>query len=179
MSKEIWKEIDGYDGFYEVSNRGRIRSYKCQGPGNKKAETPTLLTLKKEKYGYRRITLFDRGKRTIHLIHRLVGEAFVPNPDGKPQINHLDSDPSNNNAENLEWSTQSENIQYAFDKGRKKPNRGSEVVGSKLTKSDVLNIRKVANENGRFYGRSKLADKYNVTENCIMQVVTGRTWSHI
>ncbi len=100
-NKEIWKDCRGYEGLYQVSNQGRVwsvRTQKCLSP-------------QENSFGYLRVLLTAKnGKAKKELIHRLVGIAFIPNPENKPQINHKDSNPKNNNVENLEWNTAKENI---------------------------------------------------------------------
>lgn len=116
------KDIKGYESLYTISNDGVVRSldrYNIDKNGKKKfypgreliQETSTV-------YGHKRVTLSKDGKTKRHLVHRLVGEAFIPNPENKPQINHIDSNPSNNHVSNLEWVTSSENMLHAQSKGR-------------------------------------------------------------
>ena len=108
MGKELWKKAPGFDG-YEVSSLGRIRNLdgvfsKFQDNGK----------------GYKKFTRKINGMKKSAYVHRLVAMAFVPNPKGKPCINHLDCDPSNNSAENLEWCTHKENMEYMNKLGRNK-----------------------------------------------------------
>ena len=114
---EIWKEIKGYEGYFEVSSLGRFRSkdriikYKRDGfrnyPG-KYLKTETIVE------GYQRIVLMKDGIKKRYMCHRLVAETFIPNPENKPYINHIDGNPSNNVISNLEWCTQSENELHSF-----------------------------------------------------------------
>ena len=99
FEKEMWKPIKGYEGLYEVSNLGNIYSVR-----SKKNKAPH-----KNKRGYFRVQLWKENAGTHHSVHRLVATAFVENPLGKPQINHIDEDKTNNKADNLEWCTQLEN----------------------------------------------------------------------
>lgn len=129
---EIWKPINGYEDLYEISNVGRVkriaREYTCrqwQGGTSHYKLDEMILKLRKTPQGYYHINLYRRvnGKCVSdrRLIHRLVAEHFVDNPDGLPCVNHLDAIPTNNVYTNLEWCTQSHNIQYAYDIGTKKP----------------------------------------------------------
>ena len=112
---EIWKPISGYEGFYEVSNLGRIRSLEriveCSDGRKRKIKDRTL---KGSSYsgGYSGVTLHKDGCAKFVNIHRIVAEAFVPNPLEKEEVNHKDENPSNNHASNLEWVTCKENINY-------------------------------------------------------------------
>ena len=99
---EEWKNVIGYEGLYEVSNIGNVRNVRRN----------TLLKLSKNNYGYIQVSLYKNGIRTGLKVHRLVAEAFLPNPDNLPQVNHLDEDKTNNRVENLEWCTAKYNNTY-------------------------------------------------------------------
>lgn len=109
---EIWKEIPEYSGVYSVSNTGKVRS-------NKTMKTKGTYN---NPLGYEFVLLFKDGKSKKHRVHRLVAFAFIDNPENKPFINHLNSNPRDNHVSNLAWCTQKENIQYAYDHGNKVPN---------------------------------------------------------
>ena len=99
--QEIWKPIEGYEGLYEISNLGRLRNSKgvikkSQSNGN----------------GYKKVFLYRGGKGKRFFVHRLVAKAFIPNPENKPCVNHIDESRDNNVASNLEWVTQSENAMH-------------------------------------------------------------------
>lgn len=113
---EIWKDIKGYEGFYQVSSEGRVkrvkRSFKCSTVYGGNATLKELILkprydskAKGLKHGYFRVSL--KGKSFC--VHRLVAEAFIPNPDNKPYVDHIDTDIENNKASNLRWVTASEN----------------------------------------------------------------------
>lgn len=108
---EIWKAIEGTDGKYEVSNTGKVRSNNYLGHG-KQQELKLW-----DNGGYQRVTLWSGGKKGNRLIHRLVAETFIPNPENKPEVNHKDGDKHNNHVDNLEWSTRKENIDHADSTG--------------------------------------------------------------
>lgn len=104
---EIWKDIEGYNGKYQISTLGRLRSY-AQDTKNGKIKTGN-----KEKRGYLSYLLYDSdGSKSWHKIHRLVAEAFIDNPDNLPQVNHKDENKQNNCVDNLEWCTNDYNIHY-------------------------------------------------------------------
>lgn len=120
MKEEIWKDIPGYDGQYKVSNFGRIQSFRSKYRGGQYYGMILKSHISKSKYVYQQLR--KNNKTITHLLHRLVAEAFIPNPYNKPNINHLDNNPSNNCTTNLQWCTQKENIQYAANLGRMKNN---------------------------------------------------------
>ena len=119
MENEIWKDLVCYEGIYEVSNYGNVKSLTrndFQGkPLNEK-----LLNLETIN-NYKRVALCKTGKVKRVFVHRLVAIHFIPNPDNKPCVNHRNGNPSDNRVENLEWVTYSENTQHAINTGLLKP----------------------------------------------------------
>ena len=99
---EEWKNIIGYEGLYEVSNMGNVRNVRRN----------TLLRFSKNNYGYIQVYLYKNGIRNGFKVHRLVAQAFIPNPDNLPQVNHKDEDKTNNSVENLEWCDHKYNVNY-------------------------------------------------------------------
>lgn len=108
--KEIWKDVIGYEGLYQVSNLGRIKSLVFKN---------RMTTIKREKIlsiqktgNYDHIILYKNGKQINHLIHRLVAEAFIENKNNYKEVNHKDENTRNNNVDNLEWCNHKQNINY-------------------------------------------------------------------
>lgn len=102
---ETWKAIDGYEGHYEVSDLGRVRSMKY---GKEK-----ILKLCKTTNGYLRVGLRKDGQKKMSLVHRLIAEAFIPNPNNLETVNHKDEIKTNNAAINLEWMSREDNVAYS------------------------------------------------------------------
>lgn len=107
--EEIWKDIKGYEGLYQVSNLGRVKSL-----GNGKSNNSKVKILKpcKNKDGYFLITLSKNNKKKSYRINRLVASAFIPNPNNLTQVNHKDEDKTNNRVDNLEWCDSKYNTNY-------------------------------------------------------------------
>ena len=119
---EEWKPIEGYEGLYEVSNLGRVRS--CDRVVVRRKDGRSSINLSRimkcnHSGAYTTVGLNKDYHQRTFLVHRLVAKAFLPRSEGQSYINHLDNNPYNNRADNLEWCTQSHNIQYAYDKGSK------------------------------------------------------------
>lgn len=111
---EIWKDIQGYEGFYQVSNLGRVRSmdkpYFVDKPHI--IRKGKILRLRRQRNGYLKIGLLKGGIQKWYNVHRIVADAFIPNPDNLPYVNHKDENKANNIASNLEWCTPSYNIHF-------------------------------------------------------------------
>lgn len=119
---EEWRPIEGYEDLYEVSNLGRVRSRDRVAVRRKDGRTtivPGRIMKCNHSGTYTTVGLNKDYHQRTFLVHRLVAKAFLPCGDGQSYINHLDNNPDNNRVDNLEWCTQSHNIQYAYDKGSK------------------------------------------------------------
>lgn len=108
---EIWKDIEGYEGIYQISNIGRVRN-----------KNGLILRQRASKDGYVRILLYNKQKYKAKYVHILVAKAFILNPDNKPEVNHIDANKSNNSFDNLEWVTRQENHFHAVENGLKPVN---------------------------------------------------------
>lgn len=117
---EVWRDIKGYEGLYMVSDKGRVRSF--YGSVINHRPKGSLLKPATDRDGYLRVMLTKKGKQKGFGVHRLVAQAFIPNPDNLPQVNHKDENPSNDSVDNLEWCTQEYNNAYGtrMDKIRDK-----------------------------------------------------------
>lgn len=143
MYKEQWKNIEGYEGLYQVSNYGRVRSLdryvKHSKGGQKLLKGKEVKTRINKTTGYIEVGLSKDGKQTYHTIHRLIARAFIPNPNNLPVINHIDGCKINNSIDNLEWCTQQYNIQHSFNTGLSKNNMTQEIssLGNKAHRRKV------------------------------------------
>ena len=129
-----WKDIPGYEGKYQVSNTGEVKSLNYRGSGKTK-----LLRQSTDKNGYKRVGLFKNGKEKKYRVHRLVAIVFLPNPNDLSQVNHKDENPSNNNVNNLEWCTIAYNNTYGTRNERasesKRGKHRSEETKKKISES--------------------------------------------
>ena len=149
-SLEIWKDIEGYEGLYQVSSWGRVKN----------SRTGRVLKAGKHKDGYLQVLLCKNGKRTTYRVHRLVAQAFIPNPQNKPQVNHIDEDKENNRVENLEWVTNTENINHGTHNARM----------SKMKSIPIICI-----ETGiEYYGARECARQMGLHQQGITAVLTGK-----
>jgi hypothetical protein len=163
MIMENWREIIGYEGIYQVSNLGNVKS-------KRKTLKPVLCH-----NGYYSISLCQYGRHKNVYIHRLVTKQFLDDVDGKDSVNHIDGDKSNNCVENLEYATCSENIKHAFRIGLRLPTWGEKQGGSKLTADDVANIRKIRPN----YTLRQIAEMYGVYPQHIDRIVKNERWQHL
>lgn len=115
---EIWKDVVGYENIYEVSNLGRVKMLKRivnAGNGSVLNLKESIKSLHLVGRGYKAVNLCKDGNKKPNYIHRLVAQAFIPNPHNKKTVNHIDGDKLNNKVDNLEWMTYSENNKHAYD----------------------------------------------------------------
>lgn len=111
LGNEIWKDIPGYEGLYQVSNLGRVKSLNYNHTGK-----PKILKQTKNKNGYYGLGLWKNGEGVYKRVNRLVAETFIPNPLNLPQVNHKNLDRTDNRVDNLEWITCKDNIRYSNSK---------------------------------------------------------------
>ncbi len=111
LAIEEWKPIEGYEGIYEVSSFGKVKSVERDVMHNdiRHHRKERLLKPHQGKFGYKQVALCKDGEVKVVLVHRLVATAFIPNPGNKAEVDHIDADPTNNYAWNLQWATRSEN----------------------------------------------------------------------
>jgi hypothetical protein len=163
------KPIEGYEGYF-VDEQGGVWSKKYHPIQNKNSE------LRQLKYGidtmgYPLVILCIKGKRYGKRVHRLVAETFIPNPENKPQVNHINGVKNDCKAVNLEWNTAKENMQHAFDSGLGR--KGEKHHQSKLTEAQVMLIR-VDTRSQR-----KIAADYGVAQSQIGAIKNRKTWKNI
>lgn len=167
---EVWKPIKDYEGLYEVSNLGRVKSLervKIRSNYKPQPIPEKILKPDTDKLGYKRVRLYNDKKSKKYQIHRIVAETFIPNPNNNPFVNHIDCNPSNNCVENLEWVTHKENMEYAAKLNRMK---GAEI-GKKLLSKPIIAINKLGNKT--YFSSIKEAER-QLGFRCINNVLSGK-----
>jgi hypothetical protein len=135
---EVWKDIENFEGIYQISNFGRVKSLdRVIDTRNGKSTIKGVIVNPCGK-PYLFVYLSKNNKSKYHAIHRLVAQAFIPNLENKPQVNHIDGDKTNNVVSNLEWVTQSENMLHAYRIGLEKPRAGSSNGWSKVKMKIIM-----------------------------------------
>ncbi len=164
--EEIWKPVVGYEGAYEVSSLGRVRSRR---------RASLYQSLHRD--GYIHVKLCLAGDAKSIFVHRLVASAFVSNPLNLGEVDHIDGCKTNNTFNNLRWVTRSENMLYAARLGRLRcpDNRGSRHGMAKLTEDDVANIR----TGYRGWKQQDVADRFGVDRKTIGDILARKRWAHV
>jgi hypothetical protein len=190
MMEEIWKDIEGYEGLYQVSNFGRVRSldrtikigHKLFGNMKLKGR---LFKQQLDEHGYYRVGFKVNNKQKNFQTARLVAAAFIPNPLNKPQVNHIDGKPKNNHVDNLEWCTQSENNIHAYKhklrvigehhiEVARKRFTGANNPSAKVSAEMVKEIRQLRNAGWRL---KRISKKVNVSISYISALSRKPHWT--
>jgi hypothetical protein len=170
--EEVWIDIEGYNGQYKLSNMGIIKSFK-----NKKVRDGIVLKprrTRKNNNWYLAVVVQDKGIRRSPRLHRIVAEYFIPNPENKREVNHIDGDKNNNRVDNLEWSTPKENADHAKKTGLIL--KGENCPRSILTEEQVIMLR------SRSYGygdKRRICKELGIDECTLFFVLSGKSWSHL
>ena len=170
---EIWKDIVGYEGLYQVSNLGRVKSLDRKR-WNGRVLCPVkgrVLVGKSTKQGYLQVSL---GRRNYVYIHRLVAQMFISNPKNKSEVNHINGIKTDNRVENLSWVSRSENMKHASDNNFMRC--GEQHYHHKLTRESVLFIRTNYKRYDRDFGCVAFAKRFGVTPEIISRVIRGVAW---
>jgi hypothetical protein len=177
MKNETWKDIIGYEGYYSISNLGRVRCLKKSVRGVISDRiAPKIMVIHFNKFtGYYSVQFGEWGffEHQRFPIHRLVATHFVDNPNNFPEVNHIDGDKGNNHFTNLQWVTREQNIQHGFVTGLIETPKGQNHVCAKLTNEAVLQIFNSP------LGPRELSRKLNLPYSTVAAIRTGASWNHI
>lgn len=179
---EIWIQAKGFEGWYEVSNFGRIKrlprlSKNSRNDSYKKYNEKILSTKNSTNGRYLNVKLTVNGITKTIQVHRLILESFIPNLENKKEVNHKDGNKKNNKLENLEWVTSSENKIHAIKNNLIKYAFGEKVSKAKLNNNTVKEIKKYLKNKSML--QKDIARKFGITEKMVTDINTGRTWSKI
>jgi len=176
---EIWKPVAGYEGVYEASNLGRVRSLsrtiRC-GHGKYRRMAGRVLVQSMQNAGYLTVHLARGGRVEHRTVHRIVAGLFCERRSGCDVVNHIDANRLNNSASNLEWCTSYDNYHHARDIGVVKIPRGSAKGAAKLTETDIPQIRYLI---ARGWMIKDIASMYGVASAQVSFIKSGRAWSHV
>ncbi len=164
---EIWKDIAGYEGLYQVSNLGRVKSLKKE----------IIMKVNPDKNGYLTLCLSVNRKESNKRIHRLVAEAFIPNPKNLPYVCHKDDNPENNSVDNLWWGTHTDNVRDMWKKDRAVIKRGSENSRSLITEDIARKVKLLRLQTGE--GKVKISRKLGIPESVVAHIIRGNSWKHV
>jgi hypothetical protein len=172
--KEIFMDVVGYEGLYQVSNLGMVKSLErtVNGRWGKQIVKSRILKHTNNKGGYPIVCLCN-GKKVICItIHRIMCLSFIPNPENKRTVNHINGVKTDNRISNLEWATDSENQKHSFENGfQYRPKKIPRVL-------KVNDVREIKYEN-KDLTHDQIAEKYGVTRGCIYLIRSGKRWPHI
>lgn len=176
---EIWSAISGFEGIYEVSNMGQVRSLDRMIRsrwGTPRHKQGGIRKSRVGKTGYRYMILYKDGANETRKIHRLVASAFCRRPSGCDYVNHKDGDKLNNHAENLEWVTASQNAAHAIELGLYVPTKGEDKSPSGLRNKDIDAIRRRILEMEPI---QSIANDFNISRSVVMGIKTCRSWGDV
>lgn len=180
--QEIWKDITGFEGCYQISNFGNVRRLDTKilfkGTLSIRKGREIKTTLNSDKYPT--VVLCWKSLRKTHSVHRLVAMGFIPNPENLPQVNHKDGNKQHNHFNNLEWISPGGNQRHAYEMGLKSHSENSGMA--KLTDEDVIAIKillkkeRVGSDNSVY---KQIGEAFGVTPTTIKWIDKGRTWARI
>jgi len=160
---EEWRAVFGYEGWYEISDLGRVRRIRPA----KGTRAGKILLQRPDRKGYPYVMLSRAGRTKQGKIHRLVALAFIPNPEGRRQVNHRDGIKSRSVLSNLEWATNAENTEHKVRNGLAKPGRNAKLTGEQV--AEIRSLRGVLTT-------TKIALRFNISQSYVSRIHNGSYW---
>ena len=167
-AEESWKAVVFFEGSYEVSNFGRIKSIERTRVNAGKIQKVAERILVNAQANYPSVSLWKEGILKVKKVHRIVAEAWIPNPEHKPEVNHIDANRLNNCVDNLEWVTRKENVKHAVNSNLMPS--GENHPNSKLSNVDIESIRLSTEP------QKQLAEKYGCSQGLISMIKNKLIW---
>ena len=182
---EIWKNIHGYEGYYMISNLGRVKSlericyYNVHKTNirNSRLKKERILKTTIDAFGYKSVNVSVNSKNKILKIAKLIAKAFIPNPENHPIINHINGVKSDNRIENLEWCTYKHNVNHAIETGLLVFKLGSDNANSKFSHNDILKIKQDFKENPNIIVKDYARD-LGVSRVTIWRILSKKTYKN-
>lgn len=175
---EIWKDILGFENYYQISNFGNVRSKDRLVKSKNNSFAKKIGKIKKAAItnGYKTVLLSKENTEKGIGIHRLVALHFIPNPLNKKEVNHIDDNKLNNDLSNLEWATSSENSKHSYDNGLQISRKGSKHHFAKINELDVLNMF-ILFKNG--ISKKDISKQFShISYSSVCRILKGKTWKH-
>jgi hypothetical protein len=189
--KEVFKDIPNYEGLYQVSNYGRVKGLerkviRSRNPVTFRTNKGRIIKPTTNQSGYLYIGLCKDGKLKVYILHRLIALTFIPNPNNKETINHINGIKSDNNINNLEWNTVSENHKHAYKTGLRDSSHllgengcctGEKNTNSKLKAFEVKQIKDLLKL--KRFTQTEIANLYKIGKTAISDIVNNKRWKHL
>lgn len=179
MSGEVWKQIPCYEGLYEVSSNGRVKSLTRNING--RTYTGKMLKLVADRNGYVRVKICRKRKIERLLVHRIVAKVFLPNPENKPVVDHIDGNPQNNNVKNLRWATHKENQNNPVSLSRFRQAKAGKCIadwirqkGNTSARKAIIMLDKDGNELATFPSLTQAQEKTQIAASSISAVCKNK-----
>jgi len=163
-----WRNVVGYEGLYKVSNYGEVFSEKRTNKGG--------LMSTNSLNAYPAVVLYKKNVSRPFAVHRLVAQAFIPNPNNKSAVNHIDGNKQNNWVKNLEWVTPKENGEHASINGLMARPTGEKNGSAKITEADVRRIRSLRAQG---LSQKEIAEQYPISRQTVQAIISGLKWGHV
>lgn len=174
---EIWSDISGYEGMYQVSNQGRIRGLDriiVQKDGKKQKIRGKIISIGIKNNGYYMGQICSKGKMVNLTVHRLMALAFIPKVEGKEYVNHIDGNRANNNLSNLEWVNMKENSLHGVNRAKEEQRL---YTSCKKNTPEFILLLRAEYANGK--GQTQISKEYGIKYNSLGHILKRRTWKSI